>query len=64
MTMHHAQQQAIASYYAADQLSISLRAARTAELWQSFREQRMARKAQRKARRAARTSQEAYTTAV
>lgn len=62
--MYYAHQQAVAGYDADDHLSLSLRAAKTAELMQAVRAQRKERKAQRKAHRAVRNSQESYTTAV
>ncbi len=62
--MYDTHQQALGLYYAVDQLSLSLRAAKAAEHKRALREQQLERKAQRRQRRADRRGQEAYTTAV
>ena len=62
--MYDTYQQSLGMYYAVDQLSVSLRAAKSSELKQALREQKLERKAQRNQRRAARRGQESYTTAV
>ena len=59
--MYDTHQQALGMYCAVNQLSVSLRAAKAAEIKQALREQKLERKAQR---RAARRGQESYTTAV
>lgn len=62
--MYDTHQQALSLYLGGDQLALSQRAAKSAELRQALRDQRLQRKAQRSHRRAARRGQEAYTTAV
>jgi len=62
--MFDTSQQSLGMYLAVDQLSASLRAAKSSELKQALREQKLERKALRNQRRAARRGQESYTTAV
>lgn len=62
--MYDTHQQALGLYYAVDQLSLSLRAAKAAEHRQALREQQLERRSQRRQRRATRRGQESYTTAV
>ncbi len=62
--MYDTHQQALGMYYVVDQLNISHRAAKAAEIRQALREQRLERKALRNQRRAIRRGQESYTTAV
>jgi hypothetical protein len=62
--MHDVLYQSFGCYVAVDQLSVSRRAAKSAELLQAVRERQLERRAQRKHRRAVRRGREAYTTAV
>ncbi|HEY5786700.1 MAG TPA: hypothetical protein VIT65_18190 [Microlunatus sp.] len=62
--MYDTYQQSLGMYYAVDQLSVSLRAAKSSELKKALREQKLERKALRNQRRADRRGQESYTTAV
>ena len=62
--MYDTHQQSLGMYYAVDQLSVSLRAAKASEIKQALREQKLERKALRQQRRATRRGQESYTTAV
>jgi len=62
--MHDTHLQSLGISYVLDQLAVSHRAAKAAELQQALREQKLARKALRNQRRATRRGQESYTTAV
>ena len=62
--MYDHQYQAFGMYVAVDQLAVSLRAAKSAELLQALRDSKLERRARRQQRRALRRGQETYTTAV
>jgi hypothetical protein len=62
--MYDSQYQALGMYVAVDQLAVSQRAAKSAELLQAARDRKLQHKAQRRQQRARRRSQDAYTTAI